>query len=364
MKKILIFSTLKSQVNYTDNFNITQTEPIHPYIGFLWSKIIEDSNNIVHYLNTTSYKKNVNFNFFYKYISLPRNYTTVIVHSTSGLGKASLIKIFNWRINVVYYSLSKINPRGNYIKLILRNIFYFTDILLSDHIIYGLNNLMRIVPLKWFSMKSTYFPFLTDYNYFQSAINASSRLKIEYDDYILIVGDITRDDEFVYKELSSFNYPIVRITRDPKVVKIVEKIYNKTRGDVILSGVSFLELANYYCNARCCIVASKYDDWQPGGITSIAEAMACNGICICNSGGEIESEFNFLAAENNMNSPLLYFNYPIKDSLRSLISNFNNLSNSQLQTMRLNSNNFSSKVLNFNIKGIQLLNDILIKNIK
>ncbi len=360
----MIFSSLKSQVNYNDNSNITQTEPIHPYIGVLWSNIIKDKNNIVDYLNTTPYKKFVKFNIFYKYIFLPLNYTTIIVHSTSGLGKASLIKLFNWKINIVYYSLSKINPRGNFFQVLIRKSLFFTDILLSDHIIYGLDHLKRNIPLKWFNSKRTYFPFLTDYNFFQSILNVSFKQKVDYNDFILIVGDITRDDEFVYNELSLVKLPIVRITRDPEVVKTVEKLINKNRGDVVLSGVSFLELANFYNKARCCIVASKYDDWQPGGITSIAEALACNGICVCNSGGEIESEFNFLTSENHIHNPLIYYNYPIKGSLRTLISNFNNLSINEIQSMRMNSNKFSNKVLNFNIKGIDLLNLIIIKHIK
>ena len=44
MKQVLIFSTLKSQVNYNDNINITQTEPIHPYVGVLWSNLIKEYN--------------------------------------------------------------------------------------------------------------------------------------------------------------------------------------------------------------------------------------------------------------------------------------------------------------------------------
>ena len=222
----------------------------------------------------------------------------------------------------------------------------------------------NITPLNLFTQKRTYFPFLTDYNFFQSVISDSLDLKINYNNFILIVGDITRDDKFVYDELSDVKMPIIRITRDPTVVKTVEELINKKRGDIILSGVSFVELANFYNKARCCIVASKYDDWQPGGITSIAEALACNGICICNSGGEIESEFNFLSIVNNIANPLIYYNYPEKDSLRKVISKFNNLSNEAIQTLRINSNNFSNKALNFNTKGMHLLNQIIIKHIK
>lgn len=364
MKKVLVFSTLKSQVNFNDNSSITQIEPIHPYIGNLWSNIIKNNNNIVDYLNTTKYIKYKKHNFFYKYLFLPKSYSTIIVHSTSGLGKAALIKIFNRKVNVVYYSLSKINPSGNYIQVLLRKLMLFIDISLSDHIVYGLNHLTNIIPLNWFNKKRTYFPFLTDYNFFQSVITDSIDLKINYNNFILIVGDITRDDKFVYDELSDVKMPIIRITRDPVVINTVDALINKKRGDLILSGVSFVELANFYNKARCCIVASKYDDWQPGGITSIAEALACNGICICNSGGEIESEFKFLSIDSNISNPLIYYKYPEKDSLRKVISEFNDLSNEAIQALRIKSNIFSNKALNFNIKGMQLLNQIIIKHIK
>ena len=364
MKQVLVFSTLKSQINYHDNYSITQTEPIHPYIGVLWSNIIKKNKVKIDYLNTTNFTNLKKYNFFYKYLFLPRNYSTIIVHSTSGLGKASLIKIFNWNLNIVYYSLSKINPNGNIIQILIRKALFFTDILLSNHIIYGLNHLEYSMPLKLVNKKKTYFPILTDYNFFQSNLYDTYNLKFELNGFFLIVGDITRDDEFIYDELSCFQYPIVRITRDPVVIKNVENLINKNRGDVILSGVSFLDLANFYNKARCCIVASKFDDWQPGGITSIAEALSCNGICVCNSGGEIELEFNSLASENNIENPLIYYNYPSKNSLRKVISDFNNLTEDDIQKIRISSNNFANKSLNFNIKGMNLLNHIINDHIK
>lgn len=364
MKKVLIFSSLKSQIDYTENKFINQVEPIHPYIGNLWSNIIKENNIIVDYLNTTNFNIFGNLNFFKKYIFLSKTYSTIIVHSTIGLGKATLLKILNRKINVIYYSLSKINPDGSFLQVLLRKILYFSDIIFADHIVYGLNHLKSSMPLKWYSKKRSYFPFLTDYNFFQSIINNNLDQNIFNKDFILIVGDITRDDIYVYNELSAIKLPIVRITRDPEVFKTVKKLMNKNRGDVILSGVSFLDLANFYNKARCCIVASKFDDWQPGGITSIAEALACNGICICNSGGEIESEFNYLATENKIDNPLIYYNYPLKNSLRKVITDFNNLTEDEIQKIRTSSNYFANNSLNFNITGMNLLNQIIIKHIK
>lgn len=364
MKKVLIFSTLKSQVNYTESDNITKTEPIHPYLGLLWSNLIKDKNIIVDYLNTTPFLKFKKNNFFKNYILLPKNYSTIIVHSTIGIGKATLIKLFNWRINIIYYSLSKINPKGNFIHVLFRKILFCTDVIFSNHVVYGLNDLKNCFPLICYKKKKTYFPFLTDYNFFQSSINKIDNNILFHNKFILIVGDITRDDFYVYKELSNFNLPVIRITRDQEVIKTVENIMNKNRGDIILSGVSFIELANYYNKAHCCIVASKFDDWQPGGITSIAEALSCNGICISNSGGEIESEFNNISSQNSITNPILFYKYPINGSLSSVIKELNILSNEKIQVLKNRSKLFSKHSLNFNTKGVQLLNHIINQYIK
>ncbi len=359
MKKILIFSTLKSQVIFEDSRTIIQSEPIHPYIGLLWSNLIVENGYSVDYLNTTNHIKSKKNNFFYNYIFLPKYYSTIILHSTSGLGKATLIKIFNWKVNIIFYSLSKINPSGNYLHILLRKIVAFCDIFFSDHIVYGLSQLIKVAPLKWFKKKSTYFPFLTDYDFFQSALNMSKGLNGIYENFILVVGDITRDDEYVYHELSTITIPVIRVTRDLKVINVVDKLLNIQRGDLVLRGISFEELADLYNRAKCCIVASKFDNWQPGGITSIAEALACNGICICNSSGEIEAEFDYLVTTNHVNNPLFYYRYPETGALKNALSDVLKLSDDNISTARKNSNLFAGDLLNFNKSGKKKLNELI-----
>ncbi len=360
MKGILIYTTLKSQVNFEDTSDKRQIEPIHPYMGILWTKIIESAGFKVDYLNTSDFANGANINSFKSIIFLPKNYSTIIIHSTSGLGKASLIRLFNWKLNIIFYSLSKINPSGNILQRYLRKLLSITDLLSSNHIVYGMYDLFPNI--NNINKSATYFPFFTDFNYFQSLLSNSS--EIRNDNFILVVGDVTRDDEYVFRELSDVLQPIIRITRDPKVIEIVEKLINKSRGDLILSGVSFFELANLYNRASCCIVASKFDNWQPGGITSIAEALACNGICICNAGGEIESEFNFLSEINNIENPLLYFDYPQKNGLKNKVLRHLQTPSNQITVMKNKSKLFSSTALNFNSTGSKIMNKLILNKFK
>jgi hypothetical protein len=354
MKKVLIFNKLKSQINFQDLVGKSQDEPLHPYMGIKWAQILINLGFKVEYLNYYNKSSNKIINFIIKFFQVPKRFSTIVVYSTNGLGNVTLLRLFNWNVNIVYFSLSKINPDGNIIKLLFRKIFAYTDNLCSNHIVVGLN------VLNDHKFKNiTYFPFFSDVNYFNEKVN-NSRAHFEYKgEFILIVGDITRDDSFVYSELSELTIPIIRITRDKSLISKLNNIINIRRGDVILSGISFEQLALFYKYSKLCIVASRYDHWQPGGITSIVEALACKGICLCNSGGEIEKEFNFLCDNSNVNNPLFYFDYPQKNSLKDIVVQLLNKPENELNELKVKSFNFSNQVLNLNTYGIPKLHDLI-----
>jgi len=261
IKNILVFSNLKSHITYEDNLDVEIDEPIHPYLGRRWSEQLSKKNLNVAYLNTYNYKVRSKIqSFYYNFIVLPKKYDTVIVHSTSGIGRAFLVKLFNWKINVIYFSLSQINPRGLHLMKYFRFLLVYLDYTSSQKIYYGLNCIKDNTNLKYFKYKSVYFPFYVDIDFFQSKLNQINTInQIEPKGYILVVGDITRDDEYLYNELSTSKKPIIRISRDKTVIENVHKIYNPTRGDLVLTGVSFIDLSHYYKNSYCCIIASKED---------------------------------------------------------------------------------------------------------
>ena len=355
MKKVLIFNKLKSQTNFQDVSLENLDEPLHPYMGLKWTNVLINSGLKVEYLNKYLNEKYRNINFFIKYFLAPKKFSTIVVYSTNGLGNVALIRLFNWNVNIVFFSLSKINPDGSKLKYILRKILFFLDSILSDHIVVGLNELKQYFA----SYRNvTYFPFYSDVNYFRDKIN-----NVENDlrfgkKYILIVGDITRDDYFVYNELADLDIPIIRITRDKRVVTLLHELINKDRGDLILSGISFEQLSIFYKYSELCIVASRYDHWQPGGITSIVEALACEGICVCNSGGEIEKEFNYLCTISRLINPLHYFDYPQKNSLKNVVLKLLNSTEIEFKNMKDNSLNFSKQVLDMSTHGIPKLNQL------
>jgi hypothetical protein len=358
MKKILIFNKLKSQVNFQDIPQILQDEPLHPYMGVKWTKVLIDNGLTVEYLNKYISSKVSLLNFFYKFIILPTKFSTIVVYSTNGLGLVTLLRLFNWKINIVFFSLSKINPDGNFLKVNIRKLFFYADIKLANHVVVGLNEL-RTNSIH--TNSQTYFPFYSDVNFFQEKINKKINNNIldHISDYILVVGDITRDDFYVYTELEDLKIPIIRVTRDKKVISILNNLINRDRGDLILSGISFEELASLYSNSKLGIIASKFDHWQPGGITSIVESLACNAISLCNSGGEIEKEFSHLTFNSKYSDPLFYFNYPEKGSLKKNVIDLLNKSEEDLSKLKSNSCEFASEVLNMNAIGISKLESLI-----
>jgi hypothetical protein len=145
----------------------------------------------------------------------------------------------------------------------------------------------------------------------------------------------------------------------PTETDILDNLINRDRGDLILSGISFEELASLYSNSKLGIIASKFDHWQPGGITSIVESLACNAISLCNSGGEIEKEFSHLTFSSKYSDPLFYFNYPEKGSLKKNVIDLLNKSEEDLSKLKSNSCEFACEVLNMNTIGISKLESLI-----
>jgi glycosyltransferase involved in cell wall biosynthesis len=357
MKKILIFSNLKSQVNFQNSLHKTKDEPMHPYMGFEWANYLKNKQFIIEYLNNSITSKYKFINLFNKFIFQPKYFSTIIVYSTNGLGIVTMLRLFNWNKNIIFFSLSKINPDGSIFKVLIRKLLFYTDFIFSNHVIVGLNEL-RIKFNN--SNKITYFPFYIDVNFFQLKLS-NFKQNIPKRNYILVVGDITRDDDYVYNELKDLMLPIIRVTRDKKVISSIKPLINNNRGDLILSGISFEDLANLYQNSKLCIVASKFDHWQPGGITSINEALACEGICLCNSDGEIEKEFNYLVSNTDFSNPLFYFKYPEKYSLKNKVFDILNKTEIEIVNLKNNSSQFAFENLNMNTIGTSKL-DFLIQN--
>jgi len=130
---VLVFSKLKSQVNFVDIESIKLDEPLHPYLGYNWALSIKKLGFIVEFLNS---KKSQNrdseslFNWIYNYIFLPSEFNILVVHSTNGLLKTTFLRFFNIKKEIVFYYLSLPNPDGGFAIKLIRKICVFFGLLM------------------------------------------------------------------------------------------------------------------------------------------------------------------------------------------------------------------------------------------
>ena len=150
-------------------------------------------------------------------------------------------------------------------------------------------------------------PVTVDMDFFCSIGSDASAEQMELPDkFYLVVGDYTRDDSFIYQALQGEPIPILRISRDPSIAQLVATIQKSSRGDRILSKVSFGLLARLYREAAVSIFVSRFDGWQPAGATSLSECLGCGGIAIAEGGGVIEADFGNLA-KDAVGCPIRFF---------------------------------------------------------
>lgn len=103
-----------------------------------------------------------------------------------------------------------------------------------------------------------------------------SRHGIACRNYVLIIGDVHRDEVTTLQALRNLNYPILRVTRSPKTALAAKEAF-KTLGikrGRILVNVSFELLREIYRGARAVVVAAR-SNLSPAGMTSLTEAMSC-----------------------------------------------------------------------------------------
>jgi len=99
---------------------------------------------------------------------------------------------------------------------------------------------------------------------------------IGYRDYVLVMGDVYRDEETTLKAVSDLKHPILRVTRSPQTALAAQEAFralNITHGNVLVN-VSFELLREIYRCARVVVVPAR-NRVYPAGMTSLTEAMSC-----------------------------------------------------------------------------------------
>ncbi len=133
--------------------------------------------------------------------------------------------------------------------------------------------------LKSLSNNVAWIPFASDANWWKPGLPDYSLLVshgVNYRDYILIMGDVDRDELTTIRALSSLNRPLIRVTRESKTALAAKRAFresNITKGDVLVN-VTFELLRELYRGARAVVVPAK-SDIHPAGMTSLTEAMSC-----------------------------------------------------------------------------------------
>ena len=122
-------------------------------------------------------------------------------------------------------------------------------------------------------------PFASDANWWTPRLPDNAFLArhgIGYREYLLIMGDVYRDEETTLKAVSDLKYPILRVTRDPQTALAAQEAFtacNITHGNILVN-VSFELLREIYRGARAVVVPAR-SSLYPAGMTSLTEAMSC-----------------------------------------------------------------------------------------
>ena len=168
--------------------------------------------------------------------------------------------------------------------------------------------------------------------------------------YLLIVGDSTRDDDFMYAALKQIDLPVIRVTRDPMVEKRVAPLMVASRGDRLAVGIPFGELADLYRGAVAAIYVSSADGWQPAGATSIGECLACACVAVAEGGGVIEFDYRFHAqATPPLACPIRFFGRRDPAGLATVLKKLEQLTESESAAAREYSASWAREKLNLDL---------------
>jgi len=146
----------------------------------------------------------------------------------------------------------------------------------------------QVGALQAFNSKVAWIPFAADFSWWTPACPNLVFLAgqgIHFRDYILIMGDVDRDERTTLNALSDLNHPILRVTRESKTALNARHAFiesNIKQWDVLVS-VPYELLRELYRGARVVLVPAR-STIHPAGMTSLTEAMSCGRPVVIPSG--------------------------------------------------------------------------------
>lgn len=142
--------------------------------------------------------------------------------------------------------------------------------------------------LRAYNPNVAWIPFASDSNWWTPGFPDQALLAshgIGCRDYILIMGDVDRDERTTLKAVRDLGHPILRVTRERQTALAARRAFrdlNIAHGSVLVN-VPFELLRELYRGARVVVVPAR-SNIHPAGMTSLTESMSCGRPVIIPSG--------------------------------------------------------------------------------
>jgi glycosyltransferase involved in cell wall biosynthesis len=142
--------------------------------------------------------------------------------------------------------------------------------------------------LQSLNKNTAWVPFASDMNWWSPGLPDYQLLAshgINFKNFILVMGDVDRDEKTTLNALCHLNHPILRVTRESETALVARRAYEElkiTQGGVFLN-IPFDILRELYRGARVVVVPAR-SNIHPAGMTSLTEAMCCGRPVVIPSG--------------------------------------------------------------------------------
>ncbi|MDX2111075.1 MAG: hypothetical protein SFY80_12610 [Verrucomicrobiota bacterium] len=329
--------------------NVMVNEPRHSHHGLSFvANILKEGESAIYY-NCRVSKKNGKISIcgstYIKWCLNIYQTTHIIAYQMPGCLIIMLSALLSGDIKKILILFSGPPPTGSAYKQYIKRKIYNNALLYAEEI-FAFSSTVKIVNNN--KARCNYTAVTADVKYYRDLHDRNKDQIVRASEkYIIVVGDDTRDDQFIYDSLIEIKVPIIRITRDQSLINKIEKYMNVIRGDIILSRISFVDLYRYYATAKAAIYVSRFDAWQPAGATSIAECLACGGIAIAEGNGVIENDYKYNTKRSEINTeiPVIFFDKRNKKDLERAVIECIQYSKEEIVNRRNKSIEFANKYL-------------------
>ena len=262
-----------------------------------------------------------------------------------------LMYIFLFKKPNYIYNTYKVPKISNYMNILHIIKYHISCLLISRAKIVVCISNIQCAELRRLNKNSMFIPFASDIKWWTPGVASENILKkynIYNKKYILIMGDVDRDDETVSQAVGSLGIPIVRVTRSTKTAQKVKDIYSRhgIKNTIVLTLISYFDLRELYRGANFVLISSD-SSIHPAGMTSLTEAMSCGCKVIIRKGltteGYVVSDKNALVVQT-WNSNFL------TQKIEKIIKT------KGLDVLSINARDEVEKKLNFDISSYLLIN--------